>query len=122
MTTTTAPRTRAEALASAAAARDEGMAQADQGADPRVILMIDAAIARANASGKRWSANTIRNQFSVSSQGLVGARVRAAAQRRPREMKCVDTEPSTLKSTRHHDIKVWVGIVRTPADTDQEQA
>lgn len=108
-------------LTAGEAGRDAGMAQAEHAADPRVILLIDKAIAEANASGKRWSANTIRDQFAVTSQGLVGARVRAATQRRPREMKHVDWIPSNLKSTRHHEIKVWVGIVRAPASTPAQE-
>lgn len=103
-------------------ARDAGMAQAEHGADPRVILLIDQAIADANASGKRWSANDIRQRVTTTSQGLVGARVRAAAQRRPREMKHVGWVPSDLPSTRHHEIKVWVGIVRAPAGPAQENS
>jgi len=115
---TTTTLNRRDAIAAAKAARDAGMAQAEQAADPRVILAIDAAIAEANESGERWSANTIRDKFPVSASGLVGARVRAATQRRPREMKHVGWTPSTLRSTRHHEIKVWVGI---PADEQDQE-
>ena len=102
--------TRAEQLERAAQARDEGIATAENAADPRVALAIDAAIERANKRGRRWSANDIRDQFPVANQGLVGARVRAAAQRRPAEMVAVGRTPSTLESTHHHEIKVWLGI------------
>lgn len=119
MSTTTL--SRRDAIAAARAARDAGMAVAEYAADPRTILAIDAAIDRANASGRRWSANDIREEFpTLDSTGLVGSRVRAAAQRRPREMRCVDTTPSTLKSTHAHDIKVWVGI--PAAEQDQVAA
>ena len=91
------------------ALRDAGMAQAEQAADPRVILAIDAEIAKANAAGERWSANTIRERLPVSSRGLVGSRVKAASQRRPREMVAIDREPSTLSSTHKAEIKVWIG-------------
>ena len=92
------------------ALRDEGMAAVENASDPRVMLAIDAAIARANASGRPWSANDIRDELPVSHANLVGARVRAAAARRPRVMKRVDYEPSTLESTHGHPIAVWVGV------------
>lgn len=96
-------------LAEAAQARDDGMAQAVAAADPRVLLAIDAAIEAANDSGRRWSANTIRDQFPVADEHLVGARVRAYAARRPEVQYAVGREPSTLRSTHHHEIKVWLG-------------
>lgn len=95
--------TRPEAL------RDAGIAQAEQAADPRVILAIDAAIERMNASGRPWSANDLRNELPVSASALIGARVRAAATRRPVEMHRVGYEPSSLASTHKHPIAVWVG-------------
>ena len=92
------------------ALRDEGMRQAEEHADMLIIASIDAAIDRANASGERWSANTIRDQFlTTKSKGLVGGRVRAASQRRPAEMVAVGREPSNLPSTHKAEIKVWVG-------------
>ena len=99
----------AERVADARAARDEGMALVEQAADPRVILAIDAAISRANASGRVWSANDIRDQFPVADEHLVGARVRAAATRRPREQYPVGYTPSTLLSTHAHPIRMWQG-------------
>ena len=91
------------------ALRDAGMAQTENAADPRVILAIDAAIDRFNASGRPWSANDLRDELPVSHGPLVGARVRAAAARRPVEMVCVGRVPSNLKSTHAHEIKVWIG-------------
>lgn len=99
----------ADRVRAARAARDEGIALVEQHADPRVILAIDAAIARANASGRVWSANDIRDQFPVADEHLVGARVRAAAQRRPREQYAVGYTPSTLRSTHAHPIRTWQG-------------
>lgn len=96
-------------LKAAEALRDAGMAEAENGADPRIILAIDAEIAKANASGERWSANSIRDRLPVSHRNLVGGRVRAASQRRPREMVAIDREPSTLSSTHMAEVKVWVG-------------
>ncbi|WP_325598655.1 hypothetical protein [Nocardioides sp.] len=101
-----------ERIRDAAAARDEGIAQVENGSDPRVILAIDAAIQAAIESGRRFSANDIRDQFPVSDEHLVGARFRAHAQKRVDSqplMVCVGRTTSTLKSTRHHEIKVWLG-------------
>jgi hypothetical protein len=91
--------------------RDQGQAQAEQGADPRRIAWIDAVIARAVASGEPFSANDIREAFPVVSQGLVGSRVDAARKRG--EVVFVGFTPSTLTSTRGHRICVWRG--KTPA-------
>jgi hypothetical protein len=91
--------------------RDQGMQQAEEHADPRVILAIDAAIARANATGNPWTVNDIREQFPVSSSGLVGARVRAAALRRPVEMEQTGRFPkSNLPSTRSARVAEWRGV------------
>ena len=89
--------------------RDQGMRQAEEHADPRVILAIDAAIDRANASGQPWSANDIRAELPTAGP-LIGARVRAAATRRPREMVRVGYVPSDLDSTHGHPIALWRGI------------
>jgi hypothetical protein len=89
--------------------RDQGIAQAEAHADPRLIAMIDAFIDEANASGQPWSANTIRDRIPVVGQGLVGARVRAARNRR----EMVHTGryvQSTLPNTHRAEIKVWVGV------------
>ncbi|NGZ99428.1 hypothetical protein G5V59_00385 [Nocardioides sp. W3-2-3] len=94
------------------AAAAAGQAQVEQHADPRVMLTIDAAIERAIASGRRFSANSIRDQFPVSDEHLIGARVASFAKRRVDGhplMVRVAYEPSTLKSTKGHDIKVWLG-------------
>jgi hypothetical protein len=91
--------------------RDQGMAQAEAHADPRVILAIDAAIDRANASGEPWSANDIRDALPVTSRGLVGSRVRAAAMRRPAEMEQTGRFPkSNLPSTRSARVAEWRGV------------
>jgi hypothetical protein len=97
-----------EALLAAEQGRDAGMSQTEEHADPRVIIAIDAAIDRANASGEAWSANTIRDQFPTAGP-LIGARVRAAATRRPREMVRIGYVPSDLPSTHCHPIALWVG-------------
>lgn len=101
-----------ERLAEGARLRDEGMAAAEQAADPRLVLTIDQAIEKAIASGRRFSANDIRDQFPVVRSGLVGARMRSYAGRRedghPLMVK-VGYTPSTSPETRNHEIKVWLG-------------
>lgn len=99
----------AELVADARVARAEGTAKARHAADPRLILAIDAEIARANAAGERWSVNDIRDEFPVVSSGLVGDRVRAAMMRRPVEMVKVDETPSTLGNTHAKPVAVWLG-------------
>jgi hypothetical protein len=99
-------------IAEAEQARDAGIAQAEHAADPRVIVAIDDVIERAIASGRRFSANDIREKFPTAEQ-LIGARIRSYATRRVDGrplMKKVGTVPSTLKSTHAHEIKVWLGF------------
>jgi len=110
-------RTDAELVDDAREARAEGIATAENAADPRLEAAIDAAIARANAAGKPWSVNDIRREFPVVSSGLVGARVRAAMMRRPLEMIAVSTTPSTLRNTHSKDVTVWLGVSAFPDAT-----
>ena len=91
-------------------ARDEGMSAAENAADPRMILMVDKVIADANASGERWSANDIRDRLPIAAGPLVGARVRAASMRKPREMVAVGRTRSSLRSTHAKEILVWQGV------------
>ena len=88
----------------------EGMDAATNAADSRVVAIIDSLIALENASGREWSANTIRDQLPTCSPGLVGARVKAASMRRPREMRRVGWVASTLPSTHGKPIGVYVGV------------
>jgi hypothetical protein len=90
--------------------RDQGIALAEQAADPRLILMIDDKIAELNASGRAWSANDLRDMLPVVAGPLIGARVRAAATRRPVEMEEVGRVPSSLRSTHAHKIALWRGV------------
>jgi hypothetical protein len=103
---------KAERHAAAEQAKAEGMEQAQDHADPRVTAGIDLAIEKAIDSGRRFSANTIRDQTAQSGQGLVGARFNSYVNRR------VDGHPlmvhvgwttSDLPSTHNHQIKVWLG-------------
>lgn len=92
------------------ALRDLGHALTTQAADPRLVLAVDRAIAAANASGARWSSNDIRDALPTVAGPLVGARVRAAAMRKPEEMRKVGMTRSTLLSTRSAWIAVWQGV------------
>lgn len=97
-------------VTAAVAAGDEAMEAATNAADPRLVLMIDAKIAELNASGAEWSANDIRDALPVTCSGLVGARVKAASMRVPREMVAVRRTRSTLLSTHGAHIVVWRGV------------
>lgn len=91
--------------------RDQGMAAAERAAIPDDVTLIDRLIDEANASGEPWSANDIRAGMPPGlGQGLVGARVRAAAARRPAEMVAVGYVASDLASTHAHPIRLWSGI------------
>ena len=89
--------------------RDTGMAAVEAAADPRVIAIIDKHIADMNASGRPWSANDLRDRLPTCDHHLIGARVRAAAMRRPLEQERVGYVPSSLPSTHGHPIAVWLG-------------
>lgn len=92
------------------ALRDQGMDQATDHSDPRLVLMIDSLIAEHNATGTPWSANDIRDRVPTVGQGLVGARVKAAFMRRPREMRQVGWTRSSLRSTHAKPIAKWQGV------------
>lgn len=96
-------------VAEAIAAGDRGMEAATDHADARRVVMIDKAIEDANASGEVWSANTIRDRLPVACSGLVGARIKAASMRSPRQMVAVGRERSTLLSTHGAWICQWTG-------------
>lgn len=90
------------------ALKDHGQHQAEAAADMRVVAIIDEVIRQAAASGRPFSANDIRGAFSVTSRGLVGARVDAARKRG--ELVATDRRVrSTLPSTRGAWLTVWVG-------------
>ncbi len=111
----------ADRLAAAAAARDEGMARVEHGADPRIILAIDGEIQKAIDGGQRFSANEIRDRFPVCDEHLVGARVRAWGCKKVDGhpvMVAVGYTPSTLLSTHKHPIRVWIGWDHRPIGTE----
>lgn len=97
-------------MTTATALRDLGHALTTNAADPRIVLAVDLVIARWAASGKRFSANEIRDDLPVTHGPLVGARIRAAAMRRPVEMRKVGMTRSSLLSTRSAWIAVWIGV------------
>jgi hypothetical protein len=94
----------------AIAAGDDGMQQATDAADPRLVLALDKAIAEANASGEVWSSNTIRDRFPTVSPKVLGARIKAASMRSPQEMVAVGRERSTLLSTHGAFVTQWRGV------------
>lgn len=96
-------------MTSPADLRDAGIAQAELAADPRLILAVDSVIDRWSNSGRKFSANEIRDEVPVAAAHLVGARLRAAAMRRPIEIRKVGEVRSTLLSTHAKNIAVWVG-------------
>ena len=95
------------------ALRDSGHACTTAAADPRLVLTVDKVIAVACATGKRFCSDDIRDALPVVAGPLVGARIRAAALRRSREMKRGGAKPSALLSARRAYIAVWQGT-QTP--------
>ncbi len=87
--------------------RDEGMARTTEAADAADVAVIDQAIDHLNRRREPWSANDLRALLPEVRQPLIGARVRAAAMRK--RMRRVGYTPSTLESTHHHPIAVWIG-------------
>lgn len=101
------PASVADALAKARAARDEGMAQAqDADRDGWDTKVIDQALAALAATGHPFSANDLRALLPDVRQSLIGVRVRAAGVRG--DIRRVGYTPSTLESTHGHPIAVWV--------------
>lgn len=97
-------------IAAAVTAGEDGMQQATDAEDPRLILALDKAIADANASGEVWSSNTLREQFPAVNPKVLGARIKAASLRLPREMVAVGRERSTLLSTHGAFVCQWRGV------------
>jgi hypothetical protein len=97
-------------------ARDAGIAAAENAADPRLILAVDAVIAKWVASGRRFSANEIRDEVPTLAAHLVGGRLKAASMRRPVEMVKVGSVRSTLTSTHAKEIATWCGVDAVAAE------
>jgi hypothetical protein len=94
-------------MSAATEARDAGIAAAEYAADPRLILAVDAVIQRWIDSGRRFSANDIRDELPSFARTIVGGRLRAAAMRKPQEIRVVGEVQSDLTSTHAKPIKVW---------------
>lgn len=95
--------------ATASTLRDSGHATTTAAADPRLVLTVDRAIAEHNATGMPWTADDLRASLPVVAGPLVGARVRAAALRKPVEMVRVGMRRSDHPATRRAWIAVWRG-------------
>lgn len=95
------------AVREAEAARDKALAVQEQHADPRLLLAIDAVIAKHAASGRRFSANCIRDEVPTLASKYVGNRLRAAYMRK--ELIPVGKVRSTLRSTHAKEIYTYVG-------------
>jgi hypothetical protein len=89
------------------ALRDAGIAARENAADPRLILAVDAVIEKWTASGRRFSANEIRDEVPTLAVDLVGGRLRAASMRKPTELVKVGEVGSSLLSTHAKKIAVW---------------
>ncbi|WP_300680690.1 hypothetical protein [Nocardioides sp.] len=108
----------AEKLAAARQARDTGIDNAALAADSRVKALVDKTIEDAIASGKPFSANTIRDRLPAGNHGLVGSRFRSYSMRKENGiplMVLVGEEPSRLESTHLKNIGVWQAHAAAPA-------
>jgi hypothetical protein len=95
------------------AARDTALAAQTHAADPRLLLAVDAVIERYAASGRRFSANELRDDVPTLASHLVGNRLRAAFMRK--ELVPVGKVRSTLRSTHAKEICTYVGAEHVEA-------
>jgi hypothetical protein len=93
-------------VAQGAALRDAGMAAAESGEHAPDAEKVDAAITELCRRGHPWSANDLRPLLDDVHKPLIGARIRAARNRK--EIRKVGTTQSDLPSTHAHDLKLWV--------------
>lgn len=89
-------------------ARDAGIALRENAADPRWIAIVDAIIQRWARSGRKFSANTIRDEVPVAARDLAGGRILSALNRK--DIKRVGYVKSSLVSTHSKPIGEYVGI------------
>lgn len=87
--------------------RDEEMALVEAASDEMARAVVDQAITLYAASGRPFSANSLRDLLPDVRPALLGARFYAAARRGL--IRRIGYEQSTLRSTRRHPIAVWVG-------------
>lgn len=105
-----APQSVREAIAAARAARDEGMAQAedaDQSGWERSL--IDQAITAFAATGEPFSANDLRGLLPDVRSALMGARFMAAA--KAGQIRRVGFATSTKQNTHSKPVALWVRAV-----------
>lgn len=104
-------------MAQAIAARDAGMAQAEEAASEWDIRLLDQAIAWFAQTGLPFSANDIRPLLPAdfNGRGLMGARFSAAYSRR--EIRPITDRPSNKPNTHNKRIAIWVA-----AGPEQEEA
>ena len=98
-----------EAIAAARAARDQGMAQAeDADATGWEKALIDQAIRAFAATGQPFSANDLRPLLPDVRSSLMGSRFMAAA--KAGQIRRVGLATSTKKNTHSKDVGRWVGV------------
>ena len=96
--------------------RDAGIAAAENAADPRLILAVDAAIEDLAAAGHPFSADDIRPLVPTLALPLVGGRVRSYLMRRnPQRLVCVGEIRSEWPPTHHKKIGLYVGAEHAEA-------
>lgn len=113
--TTTAPETVRDAIAAARAARDEGMAQAEDAGSDWDKALIDQAIAAFAATGEPFSANDLRPLLPDVRTSLMGSRFYAASVRG--EIQALGTTTSTKKNTHSKGVGLWLGVPSTEEPT-----
>ena len=85
---------------------------------PPPTLPVAPAIAEYHAPGLPRTPHDLRDALPVVAGPLIGARVRAAALRKPTEMVKVGLTPSSLRSTHAKEVAVWVGVERPAIQAD----
>lgn len=90
-------------------ARDAGIAERENAADPRWVAIVDTIVERWAKSGRPFSANDIRDEVPAVAQRLVAGRLRSAWMRKPRLIEPVGEIKSDLTSTHAKKICIWIG-------------
>ena len=108
-----------ELIAKAIAARDAGIAQAEDNASDWDKALIDQAIAFFAKTGQPFSANDIRPLLpaDINCRGLMGGRFTAAYNRR--EIQPIGDHPSHKENTHGKRIMIWISAT---VDLDADRA
>lgn len=88
--------------------QQRGMRLVEDASTDEQRAAIDTVIAEWARSGRCFSLNDLRDELPTTRPALRGARVMAAA-RHGLIRKTDERVPSTLPSTRGHELPVWVG-------------